>query len=108
MNEPVGPCGPPGRSRFRLELGFDVLDEWAGTATASEKGLVYRALFAAVDGSLFRDYRIIADVRRPGQLFVIARDDLVLKLRIDCLGWFAILYIGPCAGASVARPTHAA
>lgn len=108
MDKPVRSSGSPGGSKFRLELGLDVLDEWADSATRGEKNAVYRALFAMVDGSLFRDYRIIDDLRLPSQLFVIATDHLVLKLRILRLGSFSILYIGPCDGASAARPARRA
>jgi hypothetical protein len=87
-------------------LGLDVLGAWAEAATSSEKDVVYRALFAMTDGSLFRTYRIIDDFQRPSQLFVIVTDRLVLQLLINCLDSFSILYIGPCGGAAVVGPTR--
>lgn len=108
MNELAGPAGPPAQSRFRLELGHDVIDTWAAAASRLEKDAVYKALFAMVDGSLFRGYRIIDDFQRPSEMFVLVHDDLVLKLRINCFDSFGILYIGPTDGASVGGPTHRA
>ena len=108
MKEPAGPSGLPARSRFRLELGLDVLGAWADGAGGRAKNEVYEALFAMVDGSLFRDYRIIDDFRWPSEMFVIVRDDLVLKLRINCFDSFGILFIGPCDEACVDGRTRRA
>lgn len=98
MKEPTRSNGLPAHSRFRLELGLDVLGAWADTAPLSMKNAVYKALFAMVDGSLFRNYRVVDDYQRPDEVFVIVRDDLMLKLRITCIDSFGVLHIGPCNG----------
>lgn len=87
-------------SRLRLELGLDILETWADTAPLSRKNAVYKALLAVVDRSAFRTYRIIDDYQRPDEVFVIVRDDLMLKLRINGADSFGLLYIGPCGGAA--------
>ena len=95
MNEPTRYNGLPAHSRFRLELGLDVLEAWADNAPLSMKNAVYQALLAMVDGSLFRNYRVIDDYQRPNEVFVIVRDNLMIKLRINCVDSFGVLYIGP-------------
>ena len=82
--------------RFRLETGIEVLDEWAETASQTKKNAVYEALFAMQDGSLFRTYRVIDDFKRADEVFVIVKDDLAMKIRINCVDSFTIVAIGPC------------
>lgn len=89
-----------GVARFRLETGRDVLDEWADAARQSEKNAIYKALFAMVDGSLFRTYRVVDDFQRPNELFVIVKDRLVMKIRINCFDSFGVVAIGPCGNTS--------
>ena len=94
MNESVDQGSTP-RTRFRLETGLDVLDLWTETARQAHKNAVYKALFAMLDGSLFRTYRVVDDYQRPAELFVIVRDDLVMKIRINCFDSFGVVHIGP-------------
>lgn len=84
-----------GTARFRMETGHDVLESWAENASQSRKNAVYKALFAMLDGSLFRTYRIVDDFQRPNELFVIVKDDLAMKIRIHCFDSFGIVGIGP-------------
>ena len=100
MNESVEQDSVAPRVRFRLETGLEVLDGWSETATQSHKNAVYKALFAMLDGTLFRGYRIVDDFQRPSELFVIVRDDLVLKIRINCFDSFGIVHIGPPTAAA--------
>jgi hypothetical protein len=81
-------------SKFRMETGLEVLEEWSETASQSQRNAVYKALFATLDGSLFRTYRIIDDFQRPNELYVVVKDDLVLKIRINCFDSFGIVHIG--------------
>jgi hypothetical protein len=99
MNNTPEPVGSIPATRFRLETGLEVLDEWSETASQAKRNAVYRALFAMGDGSVFSTYRIVDDFQRPNQLFVIVKDDLVLKLRVNCFDSFSIVYIGPTAAA---------
>lgn len=82
-------------SRFRLETGIEVLGEWSETARQSERNAIYKALFAMIEGVLFRSYLIVDDFQRPNELYVIVKDDLVLKIRINCFDSFSIVRIGP-------------
>ncbi|MGH3760491.1 DUF6235 family protein [Actinophytocola sp.] len=93
------------RTKFRMETGLDVLDEWSETAGQAKKNAVYKALFAMQDGSLFRQYRIVDDFQRPNELYAIVRDDLVLKIRVNCFDSFGIVHIGQ-PGSSPERPTE--
>lgn len=85
-----------GTPRFRLETGLEVLEEWAETASQSKKNAIYKALFAMQDGSLFRTYRVVDDFQRSNELFVIVRDNLMMKIRVNCVDSFGIVEIGPC------------
>lgn len=82
--------------RFRMETGLDVLEDWAETANPRERNAVYKALFAMQDGSLFRTYRVIDDFQRPNELFAIVTNDLVMKIRVNCVDSFSVTAIGPC------------
>jgi uncharacterized protein DUF6235 len=82
--------------RFRMETGFEVLEEWSETASQTQRNAVYKALFAMQDGSMFRSYRVIDDFQRANEVFVIVKDDLVMKIRVKCADAFDIIAIGPC------------
>ncbi|HEX6354986.1 DUF6235 family protein [Actinophytocola sp.] len=86
--------------RFRLETGLDVLDVWAETASQTKKNAVYKALFAMQDGSLFRSYRIVDDFQKLNEVYVIVKDNLVMKLRINSVDSYDILAIGPCGNTA--------
>jgi hypothetical protein len=92
-NEPSKVNGTP---RFRMDAGFDVLEDWAETASQAKKNAVYKALFAMQDGTLFRNYRVIDDFQRPNEVFVIVRDNLTMKIRVNCVDSFDVVAIGPC------------
>lgn len=94
MNRPIEPTGAVRRPRFRMDTGLDVLEEWADSATQSEKNAVYKALFATSEGSVFRSYRTVDDMQRPNEFFVLVKDNLVIKLRVTCFDSFGIVYIG--------------
>jgi hypothetical protein len=87
-------------SRFRLETGIDVLENWAETASQTKKNAIYRALFAMLDGTLFRTYRVIDDFQRLNEVFVIVKDDLAMKIRVNSVDSFDIVAIGPCGQAA--------
>jgi uncharacterized protein DUF6235 len=86
------------RARFRMDTGLEVLEDWTDTAKQSVKNAMYKALFAVADGSVFRTYKIVDDLQRPSEFFVLVRDDLVLKIRVNSFDSFGITYIGSRAG----------
>jgi uncharacterized protein DUF6235 len=76
----------------------EVLERWAATATQADRNHIHKALFAILDGSLFHTYRIVEDARIEHELYVIVKDDLVLKLRVNDINdvsSFDIIAIGP-------------
>jgi hypothetical protein len=81
-------------THFQLDAGDDVLEMWAGTATQSHKNAVYRSLFAMLEGSLLRTHNVVDDHQTPSEFFVVLKEDLVLKLRLNGFASFAIVYIG--------------
>lgn len=85
--------------RFRLERGLDVLDDWSETASQATRNAVYRALFAVLDGSVFRRYSTLDSYVRPQDFCVYLHDELVIGIQLDD-ETFTIDYIGPVAGRS--------
>jgi hypothetical protein len=79
---------------------LDLLDQWAATAGQVEKNAVYEALLSVPDGSVFRTRTILDDRDRPREFFVVAREDLVIKIRMGDFDSFGIVYIGPLSGAT--------
>lgn len=87
------------RPHLRLDSGLALLESWAATAGQIEKNAVYEALLNVPDGSVFRTHTIIDDRDRPQEFFVLAREDLVIKIRTPNFDWFDIVYIGPPVGS---------
>ncbi|MFM9371427.1 DUF6235 family protein [Streptomyces sp. Da 82-17] len=87
------------RPHFRLDSGWDVLEEWSRSAGQIEKNAVHKALFAVTDHTAFVDYEILDIVAESRDVFVLVRQDLVLKVRLRDLDAFEIAYVGPVAGA---------
>lgn len=81
--------------RLRLSRGSWRLDRWAATAGQIQKNAAYAALFAIVDGSVFRRYVTVDDVHRGRDFFVLVRDNLVIKVSAANFEAFGLLYIGP-------------
>ena len=86
--------------RFRMENGFDTLEQWGETASQSKKNAVYKALFAMQDGTLFHSYRVIDDFQEANEVYVIVKDDLAMKIRIKSVDAFDVVAIGPCGHTS--------
>jgi len=82
------------RTRFQLRSGWDVLAEWADTASQSRKNAVYAALFSMVDRTIFATHHVVGDPARPNELYVAIKDDLVLKTRVNGLDSFDVLHVG--------------
>jgi len=108
QNEPTNQVNHP--TCFRLETGIEVIEEWAETASQARRNVVYEALFAMVDRSLFSRYRVVDDYRRPNEFFVIVKDDLAMKIRVNCYDSFGVVGIGPCGSVSdlQSAPWHTA
>jgi len=95
MNRPTEPTDGVESMNFRLDTGIDVLETWTAGADDADRSLVYQALFAMTDQSLFRTHRIVDDWQRLSEFFVLLREDLVLKLRVHCFDSFGVVYVGP-------------
>jgi hypothetical protein len=84
-------------STSRMETG-EVLERWSRVAAQSDRNAVHHALFTIVDGSLPHTYRVVEDAHIRNELYVIVKDDLVMKLRVNDINDFSsfeILGIGP-------------
>jgi hypothetical protein len=80
--------------RRRLNMGMACLEKWAATANQAQKNAVYEALFAVSDGSVRHTHKVLDDVQRTGEFFVLLRDNLVVKVGIHPFNTFSIVYIG--------------
>lgn len=83
-----------GGNCFRLSMGLARLEQWAAGAGQVDKNAAYKALFAISDGSFFRTYKVLDDVDRTGDFFVLVRQELVIKVRFYQFNEFGIVYIG--------------
>jgi hypothetical protein len=81
--------------RLRMSRGSGRFDEWAATAGQIEKNAVHKALFAILDGSVFRGYETIDDAERGREFFVVVRENLVIKASVTRFDAFGLLYVGP-------------
>jgi len=88
------------RAQYRLETGLEILEDWVVSARPDHKNAIYEALFTMLDGKLFHDYRVIDDFQQLSELFVIVKDDLVMKIRINCFDSFGVVHIGPPASSA--------
>lgn len=107
MGMPTRPAGGSGPAAFRMVSGFGILEEWFEHATQSERNTVSRILLAVAGNSVFIDFDVIDDIVRPGEFFVLAKADLVVKIQIHDLTSFGIVYIGPAGGAPGLAPAAA-
>ena len=81
--------------RLQLTDGFELLDEWAESASQAQRNVMYAALFAVGDGSAFLIYDIFGDPRDRGNFIVAVKPDLVLKVLLQRAdSSFAIRYVG--------------
>ena len=85
--------------RFKLGTGLEQLEEWAGQARQSQKNVLYKALFAVIDGSVFNHYDVLRDALNSWEFFVLIREEIVLKICYTDATSFGILYIGPLKDA---------
>jgi hypothetical protein len=85
--------------RCRLQFGADVLAKWSETARQTHKNAVHVALFSMLDRTIFSTHQVVDDPRRPNEFFVAIKENLVLKLRVNGLDSFDVLYIGAWADA---------
>ena len=99
MTGPLIPAGGSRPSQFSITSGLDLLEDWAAEATQPEKNTVYPVLYAVADKTVDTEYTVVDDPASPLDFFVLAKNDLVVKIRIEAVGSFAILYIGPSDGA---------
>jgi hypothetical protein len=86
-------------SSFTVTAGLELLDQWSAHATQAQKNIVSRVIFAVADKTVFADYDVIDDAENHMEFFVLAKNDLIVKIRIDGFDCFGILYIGPSCTA---------
>ncbi|WP_410642179.1 DUF6235 family protein [Amycolatopsis sp. lyj-346] len=96
--------------RLQLVAGVEVLEEWADSATQAERNVLYEALFAIGDGSVFLIYDVFGDPDDISNFIILVKADLMVKINVQrAESAFEILYVGTLDDdASVAIPEIAA
>ncbi|KDN18880.1 DUF6235 family protein [Amycolatopsis rifamycinica] len=96
--------------RLQLVAGVEVLEEWADSATQAERNVLYEALFAIGDGSVFLIYDVFGDPEDISNFIILVKADLMVKIRVQrAESAFEILYVGTLDDdASAAIPEIAA
>jgi hypothetical protein len=87
-------------TRRRLTSGLAELEGWASSACQAERNVVYRALFAVADGSVFLNYDVFQEATRPQRYFFLVKENLMIKINRADDETFEILYIGSLDGHS--------
>lgn len=80
--------------RLRLGSGLDVLNAWTDSATDVDVAAVSDALFSVVERTVYRRYPVIDDSTMARELVVVVRDDLAVRVRLDDVEKFSVVYIG--------------
>jgi hypothetical protein len=84
---------------FRLTSGLELLEEWSRNATQVQQNIVNQLLFAVADRAVFSEYVVVDDVTKTMEFFVLAKSDIVVKIRVHGLDSFGIVYLGPARSA---------
>ena len=95
-------------STFTITTGLDLLADWTAGATQADRNTIYAIMFAVADHSVSTARMVIDDTENHMEFFVLARNDLAVKIRIDDFDSFAILYIGPASTAPGLAPVSPA
>lgn len=85
--------------RLRLGSGVEVLDAYLDSATQADTIAVTNALFAIVERSVYRRYPVIDDSTVARELVVVVRDDLAMRVRLEDVEKFTLVFVGTPAAA---------
>jgi hypothetical protein len=80
--------------RLRLGQGIDVLDAWTETAGEADVIAVAAALFAIVERTVYNEYPVIDDSTVARELIVVVRDNLAIRVRLEDVEKFGIVFVG--------------
>lgn len=94
--------------RLRLGTGIEVLDAWTATASQIDVNAMTDALFAIVERTVYTRYPVVEDSALARELVVVVRDDLAMRIRLDDVETFSILFVGATEDALVAGKAAAA
>lgn len=94
--------------RLRLGTGIEVLDAWTATASERDVNAVTDALFAIVERTVYTRYPVVEDSALARELVVVVRDDLAVRVRLDDVEKFGVLFVGAPADALAAGKAAAA
>ncbi|GAB3159549.1 DUF6235 family protein [Amycolatopsis sp. NPDC004378] len=94
---------------LRLAEGVELLDEWAESATQAERNVLYEALFAIGDGSVFLIYDVFGDPDDISNFIVMVKADLMVKINVQrAESSFDVLYVGTLADDATANAAEIA
>ncbi|MET9001567.1 DUF6235 family protein [Amycolatopsis sp. Hca4] len=94
---------------LRLAAGVELLDKWAESATQAERNVLYEALFAIGDGSVFLIYDVFGDPDDISNFMVMVKADLLVKINVQrAESSFDILYVGTLDDGAAANAAEIA
>jgi hypothetical protein len=95
--------------RLRLGSGIDVLSAWTDSAKDADVAAVSDALFSVAERTVYRRYPVIDDSTMALELVVVVRDDLAVRVRLDDVETFGVVFIGsPGAALEMHRTASSA
>lgn len=94
--------------RLRLGTGIEVLDAWTATASQIDVNAMTDALFAIVERTVYTRYPVVEDSALARELVVVVRDDLAMRIRLDDVETFSVVFVGATEDALVAGKAAAA
>lgn len=94
--------------RLRLGTGIEVLDAWTATASQIDVNAMTDALFAIVERTVYTRYPVVEDSALARELVVVVRDDLAMRIRLDDVETFSIVFVGATEDALAAGKAAAA
>jgi hypothetical protein len=96
MSDPTKPTRQVRKPLRRLDRGLGLLDTWSQTAQQCRRNVVYKALFAVLEGSVRNNHIVFDDPGgEPGAFTVMVREDLAVGIRVDGPDSFEITHVGP-------------
>ncbi len=93
--------------RLRLGWGIEVLNAWTDAARDADVYAVADALFSVVERTVYSRYPVIDDSTVARELVVVVRDDLAVRIHLDDVEKFGIVFIGPVGAALELRKSPA-
>jgi hypothetical protein len=95
--------------RLRLGQGSDILESWTEGASVRDTNAMAAALFSLVERTVYHQYPVIDDSTLAREFVVVVRDDLAIRVRLEHVEKFSVLFVGtPAAALELGRAAASA